>query len=66
MMTSDDIGTYDGQKTALLNQALVLFEKGRVLGYRRKGRLIEIEAQAGQDKLLLTYNTQKGTLMRNG
>ena len=66
MMTSDDIGTYDGQKTALLNQALVLFEKGRVLGYRRKGRLIEIEAQAGEEQLLLTYNTQKGTLMRNG
>ena len=66
MMTSDNIGTYDPEKKVLLDAALNLFEKGRVLGYRRKGSLIEIEAQVGEEQLLLTYNTQKGTLMRNG
>ncbi|MBR5046831.1 MAG: alpha-galactosidase, partial [Eubacterium sp.] len=42
LMTSDNIGTYDRQKTVLLEEALDLFHHGHVLKYKRQGRRVRI------------------------
>ena len=58
LMTSDDIGSYDKEKKAILEEALQLFREGNVLDCRRKDRSIQItyELQGKQRRLHYAFN----------
>ncbi len=62
LMTSDDIGAYDADKKAVLEEALRLFHRGNVRGFSRTsaGLLIVYEIDGAERRVLYDYN--KGTL----
>lgn len=62
MMTSDNIETYDRQKKELLEEALQLFYEGRVLRYRRKGKMIEIIYELNGKKYPIIYDPARGII----
>ncbi|MBO4667673.1 MAG: alpha-galactosidase [Bacilli bacterium] len=63
LMTSDNIKEYDDEKKAILDEALNIFNKGNVVGYKTCGQLIEIEYEVDGKKATIKYDTQKGILV---
>ncbi len=62
LMTSDDIRTYDRRKKKLLNEALQLFYEGRVVRYRRKGKIIQIIYERNGKRYHMVYDPAKGVI----
>ena len=65
LMTSDNPKTYDVKKAAVLEEALDLFKNGKVSGYKRKGKWIEVSFMIGEKHKVFFYNTKKG-IIKNG
>ena len=62
LMTSDNIRTYDSQKKSLLNKTLELFYEGKVLKYRRKGKIIQIVYQLREKRYHMVYDPARGII----
>ena len=62
LMTSDDIRTYDGPKNKLLEEALQLFYYGRVLRYRRRGKMIQIIYELKGKRCHMIYDPARGII----
>ena len=62
LMTSDNIGTYDRKKNALLEEALDLFYRGNVLEYARAGRQIRISYELEGDEYIMIYDFNRGII----
>ena len=62
LMTSDDIGSYDEQKKAVLEEALRLFRHGTVLDYYRKDRSILITYELDGARHTMRYEFNRGIL----
>ncbi len=60
LMTSDDIRTYDSRKNKLLDEALQLFYEGRVIRYRRKGKIIQIIYERKGKRYHMIYDPARG------
>lgn len=61
-MTSDDTGSYDDDRRALLDRALTLFRRGRALSYERRGDLIAIDYELDGGRHSMTYDMNRGIL----
>ncbi|MBP5750159.1 MAG: alpha-galactosidase, partial [Firmicutes bacterium] len=62
LMTSDDIGRYNAQQKAVMEQAMLLFREGKVLDYRREGRTIRIDYELRGEKRRMIYVVNRGIL----
>ena len=63
LMTSDNIATYNDHQKEILNEALTLFEKGKVLSIVRNGKhKIDISYELEGKTYKMVYNTKKGVL----
>ncbi|MBR6969968.1 MAG: hypothetical protein IKH87_04475, partial [Firmicutes bacterium] len=62
LLTSDDIGSYDKEKKAILEEALQLFREGNVLDCRRKDRSIQITYELQGKQRRLHYEFNRGIL----
>jgi alpha-galactosidase len=62
LMTSDDIGKYDDQKKAVLEEAMQLFYEGKVLDRYRKDRTIFITYELRGETHQLRYEFNRGIL----
>ncbi len=62
LMTSDNIGAYDAEKKAVLEQALQLFYEAKVLDYERKDRAILITYELRGETHRLRYAFNRGLL----
>lgn len=63
LMTSDNLNSYDDKKRKVLTDALELFYHAQVLGYVRKGKLIEIKYTLNGQTHTIRYDTKKGILL---
>ena len=63
LMTSDNLGAYDGGKRALLSRALELFRHAKVERYARKGDTIDITYSLHGRAHTIKYDTQRGILL---
>ena len=63
LMTSDNLGQYDGGKRKLLDDALDLFYNANVTGYSRKGNAIEISYTLNDRPQTIKYDTKRGILL---
>ena len=63
LMTSDNLGQYDGNKRKLLGDALNLFYNAQVTGYCRKGNTIEITYKLNDKTEKIEYDTKRGILL---
>ena len=62
LMTSDNLGKYDGNKRKLLSDALDLFYNAKVTDYSRKGNAIEITYTVNEKTHTIKYDTKRGVL----
>ena len=62
LMTSDDIRSYDSNKNKLLDEALQLFYEGRVVKYRRKGKIIQIIYELKGKRCHIIYDPSRGII----
>ncbi len=62
LLTSDDVSSYDSKKKAVLENALLLFEKAKVLSYKRMDQLICIEYEVSGETKTVYYDTYRGVL----
>ncbi len=63
MMTSDNVGDYDGEKEKYIDKALALYSGAKVTDYRRRGRFIEIEYDFDGISRRVEYDVKKGVLV---
>lgn len=63
MMTSDDIGGYDGEKKAQLDRVLKLFNEAKVKSFDSDGRIISVVCSCGGENAVIKYDTEKGVLI---
>ncbi len=62
LMTSDEVGSYDAEKKALLDRALALFRGGRALSYERKGDTVRVDYELDGRRAKMIYDMEKGIL----
>ena len=65
LMTSDDPKTYDDSKEEVLNEALKLFNYGKVISFDREKKYIKVEYELEGEKKVFYYDTKKGVI-KNG
>ncbi len=63
LMTSDDIGAYDGEKKAVLEEALDLFENASPVSQTRRGDLIDVEYSLRGERRSFTYDINRGVIV---
>ena len=63
LMTSDNLGQYDGKKRKLLSDALTLFNSAQVTSHSRKGNIIEITYTLNGTAQTIKYDTKRGVLL---
>jgi len=62
LMTSDDFSTYDEKKKNVLEEALALFSRAKVLSYKRTDQLVQIDYELDGETKTVYYDTLRGVL----
>ena len=63
LMTSDNIKEYDDNKKAILDEALNIFNKAKVISYETKGSIVDIKYEIDGEEKAIRYDTKKGILV---
>ncbi|MBR0139258.1 MAG: alpha-galactosidase [Firmicutes bacterium] len=64
LMTSDDGSDYGEESKALMEEALVIFRRGRALSYERRGDVIAIECALDGRRRSISYDFRNGRLTK--
>ena len=65
LMTSDDIATYNDEQRKVLDEALKIFEKGKVDSFVSRKHFIDVKYHVGDEDHSFTYDVEKGVLLND-